>query len=101
MLVPRPDLVFDDESALKQSKRIKHHASDVNLVVNFCGSCGTAIFKEADAFDGVAIVLMGTIDDNGELLSKAPQAELWTKYRVPWNSEVKGAKQCEAWDVPE
>lgn len=48
----------------------------------------------------MAIVFTGTIDDEGELMAKQPNVEIWTKYRVPWNVEIDGATQCEGWDVP-
>lgn len=99
--VPRSSLVFDDESALKQSRSWKHCASpNVTLTATFCGSCGSAIFKEASTTPGMAIIFMGTIHDDGQLMAKQPNVEIWTKYRVTWNAELKGAKQCQGWDVP-
>ena len=66
--------------------------------LSFCGDCGTALCKTADAdmFRNMVIVFTGTLDDGGEALNKAPQAELWTKYRADWTGKVGSGKmkQC-------
>lgn len=99
--VPRSSLVFDDVSALKQSRSWKHCADpDVTLTATFCGNCGSTIFKEASTTPGMAMVFMGTISYDGQLMENQPNVEIWTKYRVPWNAEIKGAHQCQEWDIP-
>ena len=67
--------------------------------VSFCGDCGVALCKLADdeKFRGSVIVFTGALDDEGEMLGKIPQAELWTKYRVDWTGQVGSGvmMQCE------
>lgn len=49
-----------------------------------------------DEFKGTMIVFASTLDDmpkSGEWLK--PEAEVWTKYRVPWLQPVEGAGQAE------
>ena len=72
------------------------------LRVSFCGDCGVAVCKIADddKFKGTVIVFSGTLDDEGETLAKMPQAELWTKYRVPWLGKVGGGEMMQNEEFP-
>lgn len=77
-----------------------------------CAKCPTTLYKRAPGgFPGVLIVFAGALDGaagggSGELRGQggleeglgSPQVELWVKYRLPWLQEVKGAKQCQAFE---
>ena len=73
------------------------HENGMQLTVSFCGNCGTALYKEADAdaFKGVVIVQAGTLDDLNGLESAQPEDELYVKYRASWVPTVATAKQNE------
>ena len=73
------------------------HETGLKLTLSFCGDCGSALCKTADAdeFRGLKIVFAGTLDGAGEGggVETKPDGELWVKYRVPWLQEIKGAQQ--------
>lgn len=66
------------------------------MTVTFCGECGSALSKEADAeaFKGKVIVFAGCLDGPEALQGLNPEAEMWTKYRVGWRGELEGRRQC-------
>lgn len=68
----------------------------MKMSYNFCGNCGTKIYKEGDAedFKGIFIVQAGTLDEGG-LEKVKVGAELWVKERVGWLGEQGGAVQCQ------
>lgn len=69
------------------------HENGGKLTVNFCDNCGCSIYKMHDSFPGNAIILAGTLDEPDGLEQAKPDAELYTKHRVPWLSSLEGAKQ--------
>lgn len=71
------------------------HESGMNLTVHFCDNCGGTIYKTADleAFKGMAVVQVGTLDDPDVVAQVKPTMEFWTKYRVPWLSNLEGTAQ--------
>jgi hypothetical protein len=71
------------------------HESGMNLTVHFCDNCGGTIYKTADleAFKGMAVVQVGTLDDPDAAARVKPTMEFWTKYRVPWLSNLEGTAQ--------
>jgi hypothetical protein len=93
--VPEPNFEIVDNRSLK-TITVKHEVG-MPLRVSFCGDCGVAVCKIADddKFKGTVIVFSGTLDDEGETLGKAPQAELWTKYRVPWVRKVGSSEMIQ------
>lgn len=82
--MPKGNFSFTDSTALK-SATVKHEVG-VSLTISFCGNCGTALCKTAggNEFGDVVICFAGVVDDDGKTLGTAPQAELWTKYRLDW-----------------
>ena len=56
----------------------------MHLTVNFCGTCGTTIYKTADreTFKGNEIVQVGTVDDVKALDQAVSDMELFVKYRT-------------------
>lgn len=65
--------------------------------LSFCGNCGSGLCKtvEDEKFQNMIICFMGTLEDDGELLKQAPQAEIWTKYRVDWATRVGGGEMMQ------
>jgi hypothetical protein len=75
--------------------------SGIKFTTTFCGDCGVVLGKRqaegtGDEFKGMMIVFVATLDDvenAGEFMK--PEAEIWTKHRVPWLQPVEGAAQAE------
>ena len=96
-LVPLQSFQYESGSPVK-SAMVTHEEGNFELTVNFCSDCGTSCHKEAELFDGVAIIFAGTLDDGEALLKSPPNAELWVKDKLPWLGDVKGAKLCQEFD---
>ncbi len=71
------------------------HESGMHLTVNFCGTCGTTLYKTTDkeTFKGNAIVQAGTVDDLTSLDHAVPDMELFVKYRTAWLPALSQAAQ--------
>jgi hypothetical protein len=48
---------------------------------------------DREGFRGIAVVQVGTLDDLNAFTLTKPTTELWTKYRVPWLSNIEGTAQ--------
>jgi hypothetical protein len=96
MMLPVSALTYHSSSPLKKVT-VPHHEDGFDMTVTFCGECGSALSKEADAdaFKGMVIVFAGCLDGEGVLERVRPQAEMWTKWRVGWRGELDGVRQCE------
>ena len=96
MIVPEDNIEFGDREAIKEFT-VPQHDTGIPLRVLFCGDCGVALWKYADAeqFKGTVIVFTGTLDDDGKALGKMPQSEIWTKWRVDWAGKVGGGELME------
>lgn len=82
---------------------------ETGMGINFfgCAKCPSTLYKKApDGFPGVLVVFAGCLDGGeGDLRAKGgaeelgdPEAELWVKHRLPWVTELKGAKQCQEFE---
>ncbi|KAF7556275.1 hypothetical protein G7Z17_g1558 [Cylindrodendrum hubeiense] len=71
-------------------------ASGNKMTNYFCSTCGTLMYRVGEAFPGVSILRIGTVDDFTlhETKLKA-RVEQFTKDRVSWLSCVEGVEQVE------
>lgn len=71
------------------------HEDGFNLTKFFCGDCGTAIYKHADAdmFQDISLVQSGTLDGSARDKISKPSSELNVKLRASWLAEVSTAVQ--------
>ncbi|KAK0287295.1 hypothetical protein LTR35_002790 [Friedmanniomyces endolithicus] len=96
LLVPSSNFHFEAGAPVK-TVDLKHHIDGIDMTPHFCGNCGSWMCKTADddRFRGMHIVMAGTLDTEEGQESKvtAPQAELWTKYRLDWVKPLD-VKQC-------
>ncbi|KAF2185580.1 hypothetical protein K469DRAFT_576097, partial [Zopfia rhizophila CBS 207.26] len=72
-----------------------HFDEGFDIILAFCGNCGSAIHVEAqmgEAAAGVYIIQVGTLDDTGPL-EATPPVELNVKHRLGWLEPVKSAEQ--------
>ena len=87
-MIPDANFEFIDNKSVKQVTT--KHETGIPLTISFCGDCGSSLCKTADSdkFRNMTIVFTGALDDSGETLGKAPQAEIWTKHRIDWVNKV-------------
>ncbi|KAH6604434.1 hypothetical protein Trco_007880 [Trichoderma cornu-damae] len=73
----------------------KRHEDGFNLTVFFCGDCGTAVYKQADAemFSTLSLVQSGTLDGSPKDKIGRPVTELNVKLRPSWLVGVEAAAQ--------
>jgi hypothetical protein len=79
--------------------RPKAYAADADsgnkIVGFFCKECGSTMWRETPLFNGLKLVMQGTIDDDHGLDDEgSPGVELYTTRRVHWISPVSGAQQA-------
>lgn len=83
----------DNLTAFGQSQTI---ASKKLMTNYFCQTCGTLMYRVGEAFPGMSILRIGTVDDfNLQETKLKPQRELFVENRVAWLSGAEGAKQLE------
>lgn len=88
----------DNLKAFGQSKTI---ASGKKMTNYFCSTCGTLMYRVGEAFPGMSILRIGTVDDYHLHETKLkPMRENFTKDRVCWLNEVEGVLQVEAQNRP-
>lgn len=79
--------------AFGQSKTI---ASGNKMTNYFCSTCGTLMYRVGEAFPGMSIMRIGTVDDFSLHETKLkPRVEQFTKDRVGWFTGVEGIRQVE------
>lgn len=98
--------------------RALHSEAGLEMIFSGCANCPSTLYKRAPAgFPGMIIVLAGNLDASDEEgvgvgvgvgarvrgaggleQWNGPQAELWVKYRLPWVTQVPGAKQCQMFE---
>lgn len=54
------------------------------ITSNFCGDCGSTIWRESDTYAGLKIIKAGTLDSEGALEGAKPAVELFVANRIPW-----------------
>lgn len=76
-----------------QSKTI---GSGKKMTNYFCGTCGTLMYRVGEAFPGMSILRIGTVDDFSLHETKLkPQIEQYIKDRVAWFTGVDGARKAD------
>ncbi|CAO2655545.1 Nn.00g043480.m01.CDS01 [Neocucurbitaria sp. VM-36] len=78
----------------KQHKKVADGGNEI--VSNFCGDCGSTMWREGATFAGKRIVKAGTLDDTSILDNFKADAELYTPHRPKWVGSQEGAAQKEA-----
>ncbi|OTB14633.1 hypothetical protein K445DRAFT_334830 [Daldinia sp. EC12] len=71
-------------------------ASGKGMANYFCSTCGTLMYRVGEAFPGMSILRLGTIDDFHLHETKMrPTVEYFIESRVGWLKGVEGIKQVE------
>ncbi|KAJ4342072.1 hypothetical protein N0V87_001398 [Didymella glomerata] len=78
-------------------KQHKKKADGGNEIIsNFCGDCGSTMWREGATFPGKRIVKVGTLDDTNILDNLTINAELYADTRPKWVAPQSGADQKKA-----
>ncbi|CAK7225582.1 hypothetical protein SEUCBS140593_005949 [Sporothrix eucalyptigena] len=81
----------DNLKKFAQSTTIR---SGNKMTNHFCSTCGTLMYRVGEAFPGVSILRIGTVDDfNLHETKLKARIEQFTKDRVGWLAPVEGVKQ--------
>ncbi|PWN39112.1 hypothetical protein IE81DRAFT_295313 [Ceraceosorus guamensis] len=82
------------ESTLRQFGQSETITSGKKMTNHFCGNCGTLMYRVGEAFPGVKILRIGTVDDFELHETKLkPRIEQFTKDRVAWLHGAEGVQQ--------
>jgi hypothetical protein len=60
---------------------------------NFCGDCGTTVWREGESFPGLKVIKAGVLDDVDALDKARPGLELFVPRRVSWVPELANVEQ--------
>lgn len=76
----------------------KEYTSTANsgnpVTSHFCGNCGTTLWRDGPATQGMTYVKGGMLDGVAAAGVK-PMAEIFTRSRLPWLHAIEGAHQKE------
>ncbi|KAI8935434.1 hypothetical protein NX059_008011 [Plenodomus lindquistii] len=64
------------------------------ITSNFCGDCGSTMWREGATFPGKRIVKTGTLDDTSIIDKMKVDAELYAPTRPKWVAAQEGASQA-------
>jgi len=64
-----------------------------SITSNFCGDCGSTMWRQGATFPGKRIVKTGTLDDTNILDNLKVDVELYANTRPKWVSAQSGAAQ--------
>lgn len=62
------------------------------ITSNFCGDCGSTLWRESDTYAGLRIIKAGTLDGEDALESARPALELFTANRISWLPDIEGTQ---------
>jgi hypothetical protein len=80
-----------------EPKKISKTAdSGKTITSNFCGDCGSTLFREGETFGTSKVVKLGVMDDPSEVENGKPGVELYAPERPSWVSPISGADQLKA-----
>jgi len=89
--------VFSDEGFKVTQGTPKQHKKKADggneIVSNFCGDCGSTMWRQGATFPGKVIVKAGTLDDTKILDNFKADAELYAPTRPKWLPAQEGAAQ--------
>ncbi|RYP43426.1 hypothetical protein DL768_009941 [Monosporascus sp. mg162] len=65
------------------------------ITSNFCGDCGSTLFREGEAFGDDKVIKVGIMDDINALEDAKPALELFAVRKASWILDVPGAKKLD------
>ncbi|KAF1845037.1 uncharacterized protein K460DRAFT_365941 [Cucurbitaria berberidis CBS 394.84] len=76
----------------KQHKKVADSGNEI--VSNFCGDCGSTMWRTTATFPGKLIVKAGTLDDTSIIDNWTVHKELFASNRPKWIGAQEGAAQA-------
>lgn len=69
----------------------------MTLTYSFCPNCGNVVSKvgSAEAFKGVTLILVGSLDDDSALEIGEPGVEFYVSKRASWIPALQGKGQMQ------
>lgn len=90
-------MVARDQLAITGESNIREYTTKAlsgNAVTNhFCSVCGTTLWRDGPATQGVCYLKAGILDDPTKVDERKPAAEIFTTRRISWVQPVEGAFQ--------
>jgi hypothetical protein len=84
------------EESLKKFSQSQTISSGLAMTNCFCNTCGTIMYRLSEAYPGVDLLRLGTVDDLSLMEGVLkPRREIFVKDRVNWFHGVEGARQSE------
>lgn len=78
VLVPTASITFEGET---REQYVVNGYSGKRVTRNFCRKCGSPLSTELEAFDNLAAVKAGTLDDSSWV---KPTVQIWCDDSQPW-----------------
>lgn len=78
----------------KPKSYTKKSDSGREITSQFCGDCGSTLFRDGAAFPGAKVVKVGVMDDMDALDNAKPAVELYAPQRVNWVPATGNADQA-------
>lgn len=88
VLVPKETVAFTGDT---REQYVVNGDSGMTVTRNFCKNCGSPLSTELEAFDNLAAVKAGTLDDSSWV---EPNIQIWCSSAQPWgelNDELQKA----------
>ncbi|KAH7384665.1 Mss4-like protein [Pyrenochaeta sp. MPI-SDFR-AT-0127] len=89
--------IFSDEGFKVTKGTPKQHKKTADggneIISQFCGDCGSTMWREGTTFPGKKIIKAGTLDDTSILDNYKVNVELFTANRPKWVGTQDGADQ--------
>lgn len=70
--------------------------SGKTITSNFCGDCGSTLWRQSETFGDTRIIKVGVLDGASTIEDAKPLVELFVKDRVSWVPAIAGIEQKEA-----
>lgn len=90
VLVPTASITFEGES---RSQYVMTGASGQEVIRNFCSNCGSPLTTELAAFDNLAAVKAGTLEDSSWVM---PTIQIWCDTAKSWSVLDEGIDKTAA-----
>lgn len=69
--------------------------SGASVTSHFCGNCGSTLWRDGPASQGLLYLKAGSINEISEVDARSPVAEIFVKRRAAWVKPIEGAQQKE------
>jgi hypothetical protein len=78
-------------------EKLHPYQSSPGKARNFCGVCGTHLFRRVEGTPGSVLIRAGTLDDDPGI---RPSVDIWVSLKAPWHDIPAGAQQFDQGFIP-